>query len=237
MYNTQHPVAIVTGSGSGIGREIAKLLHAQGYRVALVGRREATLDQTGNQMDPSGKGWISIEADIGQREDRSRVISTTLKELGRIDAIVNNAGVGTHQRLAEMPLATLESCFAINAIGPIDLVGLAMTELVLRKGCVVNVSSMAIVDPFDGLGVYGCTKAALDGLTRCVHNEYGALGVKAYTVAPGAVETAMLRSIVSSDDLPTESTLSALSVAQRVVSCVIGECDEASGSTILMKSP
>lgn len=235
MDDTHSPVAIVTGAGSGIGREIAKLLAMRGYRVALVGRRLDALDETGEMLGDGA--WVSIQADVGVSAHREQIVHKAINAFGRIDAVVNNAGFGAMGRLGEMSLETIEEVFAVNAIGAIDLVRLALPELIKRKGCVVNIASIAIVDPFDGLGVYGCAKSALDGLTRCVHNEYHQQGVRAFTIAPGAVETAMLRSIVSRDDLPTAMTLTPLSVAEKTVSCVLGECDEPSGTTLMMESP
>ena len=100
----------------------------------------------------------------------------------------------------------------------------------------VNVASIAIVDPFIGLGVYGCAKAAVDGLTRALHNEYNKQGIRAYTIAPGAVETDMLRSIVSKDLLPTDQTLTPQQVAAKIVACITGDVSEESGSTIFVNS-
>lgn len=157
--------------------------------------------------------------------------------LGRIDAIVNNAALGTCKKLGELGESEIAELFAVNAIGPIELVKLALPALIESKGCVVNVASVAMLDPFVGLGVYGCTKAAIDGLTRALHNEYGELGIRAYTIAPGAIETAMLRSIVSKEMLPTANTLSAEQVAGKIIACITGEVSEPSGSTIVMNNP
>ncbi len=229
-------VAIITGAGSGVGRAVALGLGARGYPIVLVGRRSGALEETGERIGEQGVDWIAAPGDIAGRDDRERIIAQAGR-LGRIDAIVNNAALGTCKKLGELSEAEIAALFAVNAIGPIELVRLALPELIQSKGCVVNVASVAMLDPFVGLGVYGCTKAAIDGLTRAIHNEYGEQGVRAYTIAPGAIETAMLRSIVSKEMLPTQNTLSAEQVAGKIIACMTGEASEPAGSTIVMNSP
>ncbi len=236
MENTSSPVAIVTGAGSGVGRAAALGLGACGYRVALIGRRLGLLEETGRTIGEQGVDWVAIPADISAHDDRMRIMEHA-NGLGRIDAIVNNAALGTCKKLGELGESEIAELFAVNAIGPIELVKLALPALIESKGCVVNVASVAMLDPFVGLGVYGCTKAAIDGLTRALHNEYGELGIRAYTIAPGAIETAMLRSIVSKEMLPTANTLSAEQVAGKIIACITGEVSEPSGSTIVMNNP
>ena len=105
-----------------------------------------------------------------------------------------------------------------------------------RAGCVVNITSMAVVDPFPGLAVYAASKAALDSLTRSIHNEGADHGIRAYSVAPGAVETEMLRTIVTEEQLPTEQTLAPAQIAEVVADCIAGTCAEPSGSSLLVPS-
>ncbi len=236
MNHSNQPVAIVTGGGSGIGRAVAIGLGAKGYRLVLVGRRLEPLLETGQFLGHQGDDWMAFDADIASCHDRKKMISQTLDGFGRIDSVINNAGLGTCKSLGDLDEAEILDLFAVNAIGPIELVRLALPELIKSKGCVVNVASMAIVDPFVGLGVYGCAKAAVDGLTRAIQNEYGEQGVRAYTVAPGAVETEMLRSIVSEEMLPTDQTLSPETVAGKIIGCITGEVAQASGSTIFIDS-
>lgn len=205
--------------------------------MVLVGRNTHTLEAAGQRIGDEGTDWIAVAADISQTNDRCGLLETALRRFHRIDAIVNNAALGTCKPLGEMSGEEINQLFAVNAVGPVELVKEALPELIERGGCVVNIASMAIVDPFPGLGVYGCTKAAIDALTRCLHIEYGDQGVRAYTVSPGAVETRLLRTIVSEEDLPASHTLAPERVAAQIVACVVGACDEPSGSTIVMVSP
>ena len=237
MRQLHQSVAVITGAGSGIGRSTSITLAKAGFRVVLVGRREHTLHETGQQLADSGVDWLSIRADIGESDDRQRVIDQTIEQFGRLDVLVNNAAIGTCKPLAELNEDEIRQLYEINAVGPTDFVRRALPELIKTKGCVVNIASVAILDPFVGLGVYGCTKAAIDGLTRAIHNEYHDQEIRAYTIAPGAVETDMLRSIVSEDLLPSANTLSAEQVADKIIACITGKASEPSGSTIVMNSP
>lgn len=237
MNETSKPVAIVTGAGSGIGRAVARGLRAKGYRLVLVGRRLEALRATGELLGEDGVDWEAVSADIGVCHDRKTILSATMSRFGQLDAVVNNAGLGTCKPIQELSESEVLDLFGVNAIGPIELVRLALPELIASRGCVINVGSVAMLDPFVGLGVYGCTKAAIDGLTRAIHNEYGDQGVRSLTIAPGAVETEMLRTIVSKDMLPTANTLSAEQVAGKIIACITGEASEPSGSTIVMNSP
>ena len=235
---TTQPVAIITGAGSGIGRAVANALSGLGYRLALVGRRQANLQETASLLGCEDSEVICIPSDIAMSEGRELMVEETIRAYGQIDVVVNNAGLGTCKVLGKLSEAEVEKLFAVNTLGPIDLVRRALPHLIESSGCVVTVASIAIVDPFVGLGVYGCSKAGVDGLARCIENEYGSkntkAGLRAYTIAPGAVETEMLRGIVSTKDLPTEYTLTPEDVAEQIVQCVLNECSEKSGSTILM---
>ncbi len=233
MSKSSQSVVIITGAGSGIGRACAILLAKSGYRVALVGRRRENLEQTKDLIEDQDQALV-IEADLSKTFDRQKIVDETITHFGRIDAVINNAGIGTHKVLADLSNNEIESLFAINSIGPIDLVRVALPELIINKGAVINVASVAISDPFVGLGVYGASKCAIDGLTRGIHNEYHDQGVRAWTLAPGAVETDMLRGIVSKEDLPTELTLTPERIAQEIRSFLDGTHPEPSGSTVFI---
>lgn len=229
--------AIVTGAGSGVGRCVAKRLVYAGYRVALVGRTEATLRQTGDLLGPENVAWIAIPADVTSDADRARIVDQTLSAFGRIDAVVNNAGAAGLKKLKDHTIDDLRASFEINAIGPIDLAARCVRAMGPEGGAVVFTSSMSTKDPFPGLGVYGCAKSALNAACRALTNEGGPKSkVRAYSVAPGAIETGMLRSMWNEKVLPRDKTLDPDAVAEKIVDCVLGETDAKPGETIFMPS-
>lgn len=230
-----HPVAIVTGAGSGIGRAICQRLAARGYRVALVGRTEEKLLATGSDL-PAGS-WAAVPADVADPAQARGLVGAVQQRLGRLDVLVNNAGWSPSKPIAEHTDEDIRAIFAVNTIGPIAAIAAALPVFTAQgSGCVVNVSSVASEDPFPGLSVYGGAKAAMNTITLGIANECGD-AVRAYCVAPGAVETDLLRSIIDTDALPPEKTLDPSEVAAVIEQCVLGERPEPSGSTIFVRSP
>ncbi len=227
-------VAIVTGAGSGVGEQIAHQLSERGYRLVLVGRTKEKLDRVGCSL---GTQWVAIPADIGIAADRARVVTESIEMFGRVDALVNNAGLAIFNKMARIEDEELDAMFAVNAIGPVDLARRVVGDMAKRgEGVIVSVSSMAQIDPFAGLGVYGCAKGSVGVLAKAVANEYGDKGVRGYSICPGAIETQMLRSFLPESALPSSATLTPAQVAAKVVSCVTGETDLENGAIYQMPS-
>lgn len=236
----QQRVAVVTGAGSGIGRATAAALGVRGYTVVLAGRRRGALEATAELVDGE---TLVLAADVGCEDGARSIVAGTLEAWGRIDAIVNNAARGPSKAFAAFGWDELEELYRVNAIGPMVVVAEAWTTMARQHAAeesiarIVNVSSMATVDPFPGLSAYAASKAAVNLTTRACANEGEAVGIKAFAVAPGAVETAMLRGIVSEEQLPADKTLRPSDVAGVIVACVMGDRDEENGSVILVPSP
>jgi len=227
-------VAIVTGAGSGIGRAVALALGEEGFRLALVGRDADKLRSTADSVPEA----LLIAADLSEADAALMVVDKTVDRWGRVDVLVNNAGVAPLVPIDETTDTLITETFAINAFAPIRLV--ASVWPVLRRqesGCVVNVSSMAVADPFPGFSVYAASKGAVDALTRSVINEGRVYGIRAFSVAPGAVETPLLRASFSAQAIPPTATLDPRDVARVVVDCIQGRREADLGQTILLPGP
>lgn len=235
------PVAIVTGAGSGIGRTVCELMALEGCRLVLVGRTESKLEGTIDMLAADvadAPQTLIIAADISDAKQAACAVDMTLEQWGRVDVLINNAGIAPLVPINEIDEDLLYEIFAVNAFGPVHLVRRCWPGFVKhRSGCVVNVSSMAAIDPFPGLGVYGMAKAALDGLTRAIMNEGESHGISAYSIAPGAVETPMLRSIFDTSVIAENQTLEPEEVAQVIVDCAMGRRPKDAGSVITIASP
>jgi NAD(P)-dependent dehydrogenase (short-subunit alcohol dehydrogenase family) len=237
----ESPVAILTGAGSGIGRCIALQLALARFRTVLVGRNRANLEET--RLLLGGTPSLVLPADIALPVECSRVVETTVSHFGRIDALINNAGYAPCLPLGQQSPALMQEVFAINAIGPANLIvaAWAVFEQQFRRGitgsCIVNISSLATLDPFPGLFAYAAAKASVNLMARSCQNEGKSMGLRAFAVAPGSVETRMLRAIVSEDLLPKDRTLDPNDVAAVVMDCVSGKHDDKLGETIALPSP
>jgi len=223
-------VAIVTGASSGIGRACAEQLSEKGFALALIGRREAPLIDVGEAI--AGDSLV-VTADVGSPSAAGMIVRTVMDEFGRIDALVNNAGYAPLTEIEDTTAEELERVYEVNTLGAGRLI-LEVWPVMKRQGsgAIVNVSSMATLDPFPGFFAYAGAKAGVELMARSCAKEGAEHGIVAYAVAPGAVETPMLRNIIDEEMMPPDRTLAPEDVASVIVACVMGERPEASGETI-----
>ncbi|MDG2021507.1 MAG: SDR family NAD(P)-dependent oxidoreductase [Phycisphaerales bacterium] len=227
-------VAIITGAGSGVGRATAILLARSGWHCALLGRTESKLASTALEIDSSSPSSLTIECDLGRAEEMPRIVQTVLDHFGRIDAILNIAGIAPQAPIADTDATLMRSTLDQNLVGPTILVAAAWPELVQRSGVVVNVSSMSSIDPYHHFTAYAASKSGLDSLTRSIMAESADSGVRAFTLNPGAVETPLLRSLVDETTFPTELALTPEAVAEEILDCIEGSRDHRMGRAFPM---
>lgn len=231
--STDSRVALITGAGSGIGRATAQRLAADGWRVALLGRTQSTLDETASTLPESAASLVLV-ADLADHDACRDAIERIVGHFGRLDAIVNNAGVAPQVPIAETNATLVRDVLDRNLVGPIVLVTTAWPELTSRRGRVVNVSSMASIDPFQGFTAYAASKSGLDSLTRSIMAEAGATGVTAFTINPGVVETPLLRRLFDEETVPKDVALPPERIADEIAACLRGDRDERAGRTFPM---
>ncbi|MGJ4728169.1 SDR family NAD(P)-dependent oxidoreductase [Luteimonas sp. SDU101] len=184
------PVAIVTGAGSGIGLGTAVKLADMGMRVLGVGRDPDKLAEMARRIDaPERVGTLAI--DITCDEAPARILGAALARWGRVDYLINNAGLGSPKPLHETDDENLDHFLDVMLRAPFRLAREAVTRL-QPGGAIINVSSIfAVVGGLRG-GAYSAAKAGLDGLTRHIACQYGAQGIRANSVAPGVTVTPMV---------------------------------------------
>ena len=226
--SNQGPVALVTGAGGGIGRATAIALAEHGHRLALLGRSPEKLEATAAALPP-GVESIVLEVDLTDDAACVDAIDAIRDRFGRLDVIVNNAGAASQVPIEETDAAFVRRMLDTNLVGPIVLVSSAWPMLVEHRGCVVNISSMASIDPFTGFTAYAASKAGLDSLSRSIMAETGDSGVRAFTINPGIVETEMLRGLFDESVVPKDAALPPEAVAREIVACVDGRRDERVG--------
>lgn len=236
-------VAIVTGGGSGIGFAVAESLATKGWRVVIAGRSVRRLEQAAVDLHAetgaSGTPVLPMALDQRDPESARRLIDQTAAKFGRIDALVNNAGTASVTPIERTDLRLIEETYAVNAIGPAYLTHLAWPIFTRQGGagggCVVNVGSWASLDPFPGFFAYAGTKAALSLMAASAAKEGAAVGVRAFCVAPGAVETGLLRSAFDESMVPGAMCLTPREVAAVVVDCIERRRESDNGRTIYIR--
>jgi NAD(P)-dependent dehydrogenase (short-subunit alcohol dehydrogenase family) len=223
------PVAIITGAGRGIGRATAIELSRRGYRLALAARRGEDLDETARL---AGNG-LCVPTDVTDPAQVERLARQTLDRFGRIDAVVNCAGMAPVRSIVEMTHREWRDVIDTNLSAAFYLTKAAWpTFQRQRGGVVVNVSSAAARDPFPGFAAYGAAKAGLNLFGLSAAREGEPIGVRVHTVAPSAVETDMFRALLSPEQYPPEKTLDPTDLARMIALCVTGELRYTSGETI-----
>lgn len=231
------PVALVTGAGSGIGQATAIRLAHEGWRVGVLGRTASKLDATIEALPPGHAGSIAQPCDLADADAVVASVHGLIDHFGRLDAIINIAGISQQVPISEVDAALLHSVLAQNLVGPVVIVATAWPMLAACRGCVVNVSSMASIDPYRGFTAYAASKSGLDSLTRSIMSEADDTGIRAFTLNPGAVETAMLRGHFDESVIPREATLEPSQIAEEIVACLNGNRDHRIGQPFPMVNP
>lgn len=239
MSESQQAVVIITGAGSGVGRDLAVLMAEAGYACVLAARTESDLDQTAALIaaEVPGSTALVVPADVSDVNAVNKLIEKTLGQFGRIDAIANVAGYAPLQPIPRIHDETLRQVMAVNFDAVVYTTRAAWPTFKSQKsGTICNVSSMGAFDPFTGFNIYGAAKAAVNIFTKATADEGKRIGVQAYAIAPGAIETAMLRENFSERAIPAENTLDPTDVAAAIRDCLTGKTDMESGETRQMPS-
>lgn len=186
-------VAIVTGSGRGIGRAIALELAAAGVKVAVnyAGRSDKA-EETVELIHTAGGEAFAVQADVSQQADVERLVKTTLEHFGKIDILVNNAGITRDTLLLRMKEADWDEVIATNLKG-VFLCTKAVSKGMLkqRSGVIVNISSVVGLSGNAGQANYAAAKAGIIGFTKSVAREFASRGIRVNAVAPGYIFTDM----------------------------------------------
>ncbi len=183
-------VAIVTGGGQGIGRQIALTLASQGAKLALGARSVAPLEQTRAEIERLGGMAIHVQTDVSKESDCLRMVEETLGAFGRVDILVNNAGIsGPTQRATEISLRQWQEVLDINLTGA-WLASRAVLCHMERQGSgnILMVSSGAGRRGYPLRSPYAASKWAMIGLTQTLAGEWGSRGIRVNCICPGAVE-------------------------------------------------
>jgi NAD(P)-dependent dehydrogenase (short-subunit alcohol dehydrogenase family) len=178
--------ALVTGGSSGIGLAIARLLSEEGYDLTLVSRQQEKIEAAAAEL-----GAAAVAANMASPDDCARAVAEHRERFGRLDVLVNSAGVGIAGTVEELDLKKLDLQLDINLRGLFLVTQAAIPLLRESRGWIVNLASIAGTMPTPVLATYGATKAAVIALTRSLNAELDSAGVRAIAICPGFVDTPM----------------------------------------------
>jgi len=180
-------VAVVTGAGQGIGREIGRILSAHGARVVVADIDSAAAKDAAAEIDA-----IAVECDVTSEQHMRRLVSETVREHGRVDVFVNNAGVTRDASLKKMSVADFDAVVAVHLRG--TWLGVREASAVMREqknGSIINISSLSGKSGNPGQTNYSAAKAGIVGLTKAAAKELAHHNVRVNAVQPGLIRTAM----------------------------------------------
>lgn len=211
-YRVDDKVAIVTGAGRGIGKAIALTLAEAGADITMVARTREQIEQTAGEVRKLGRKALAIPADVSQEDQVKGVVEQTISQFGRIDILINNAGIATSKPVALVPGlevpgwtgkrsnqdeqltlqewrriidTNLTSAFLFaQAVGP--------HMMKQRKGKVINTSSTCADEGLPRISAYSVSKAGLSTFTRCLASEWGPFNINVNAIAPGVIRTDMV---------------------------------------------
>lgn len=231
--SSAEPVVIVTGAGRGIGRACVELFCRNHYNAVAVSRTKSELETTAQRA-----GCTQVETIIGDVKDPSvatRAVNRAMEKWGRVDVLVNCAGVAPLRPVEETSVELFAEVVATNLGAAFAFSRAVWGPMVQQKsGAIISISSMASRDPFPGFSAYAAAKGGINSMTLALDKEGRPKRIRAYAVAPGAVETAMFRSLMSPEQYPTEQTLTPEQVAEVVYQCAAGALTHSGGETIFL---
>lgn len=180
--------AIVSGVGPGLGKEIAHAFVREGAAVVIGARRESYLREVADELAALGGTVRYVPTDVTDGDQCRRIVDVTLDELGRVDVLVNNAGVVSHRRIEDLDLAEWHRVIETNLTG-IYLVTKDVVEAMPAGGSIINITSAVGLRGMVGRTHYTSSKTGIIGFTRSLAKEVGPRGIRVNAIAPGIIET------------------------------------------------
>ena len=196
------PVILITGGTSGIGRACALEFGRAGYQVVITGRDQARLADMAQALAAAGITHLTVQADVGERTAAARAVQATIDRFGRLDVLLNNAGLSMRARFQDTDLNVLEQLMQTNFFGTVYSTKFALPHLLESKGSIVGISSIAGFRGLPGRTGYSASKFAMNGFLEALRTELLGQGVHVLLAAPGFTESNIRRAALAADARP-----------------------------------
>ncbi len=205
----KNSVVLITGGTSGIGRACALEFGRAGARVVITGRDAARLAATAAELAAAGIEHRTVRGDVGIVADADRAVADTIAAFGRLDVLINNAGLSMRARFADVEVKVIEQLMQTNFFGTVYTTKAALPHLLASKGSIVGISSIAGFRGLPGRTGYSASKFAMNGFLEALRTELLPRGVNVLTAAPGFTasnirHTALLANGQTQNDTPRD---------------------------------
>ncbi|MBS1977194.1 MAG: SDR family oxidoreductase [Bacteroidetes bacterium] len=178
-------VVIITGGSSGIGKALAEEFGRNGSKIMVTGRNKVDLDSTVNELSEKGIAIHGLQSDVSREDDNKRMADEAVRLFGRIDILINNAGISMRALFSEVDIAVVKKVMDINFYGVLYATKYCLPEIMKNKGSVVGISSIAGYRGLPGRTGYSSSKFALNGFLEVLRTELLKSGVHVLTACPG----------------------------------------------------
>jgi len=199
QYNLKGMVAIITGAGAGIGKASALMLARAGANIVCADLNIVDADNTAIEVRGEGVKAIGVKCDVTSIQDLEAVVKATIKEFGKINILVNNAGGGGggREKFLELTPEYLQKIYTLNVFSIFNLSRLCAPHMIASEyGSIVNISSMSSLMQSHNMSVYGSSKAAVNQLTKYMAVDLGPI-IRVNAIAPGAIKTRALATVLT----------------------------------------
>ena len=203
MNRLEGKVAIVTGGNAGIGEAVAKRFAEEGAAVVITGRRQAELDRVMSGIRHNNGKGLAVAGSVTDELHVRDVMQRTLDSFGRIDILINNAGIGDFgKRIHETEDATWATLLDVNLTGVFRMTRAVVPQMLKQgRGAIVNISSVASLVGIPGAPAYAASKGGVDALTRALAIDYAKDGIRCNIVNPGLIDTPMAAPLMANPDM------------------------------------
>ena len=190
-------IAFITGATRGIGKQIAITLAKEGYNVAINYRKEnEELKETKEQIESNNVECLAVQGDVSNFEDTEKMVKQIIEKYGKIDVLVNNAGITKDMLLMRMKKEDFENVIDVNLVGTFNITKNVIPYMMKQKsGRIINISSVVGISGNAGQTNYSASKAGIIGFTKSLAKEVGSRNILVNAVAPGFIETQMTENL------------------------------------------
>ncbi|WP_010587551.1 SDR family NAD(P)-dependent oxidoreductase [Schlesneria paludicola] len=199
MFSVQDRVVLVSGGSRGIGRSLAEGFVERGARVVIASRDAATLEQTSREISKGTHPVTPVVCDVSQPDQISKMVETVVEKLGRIDVLLNVAGINVRKRVEEYTVEEFDKILDINLKGAFLVAQQVGRKMIAQRqgGALINIDSLNSFRPLKGVQPYAMSKAAVSAMTRGMAMEWGEHGIRVNAIAPGFILTDLTKKLWS----------------------------------------